>query len=71
MSERDDRLTADEKSEGAPQAALEQELEEGAGPGAVGALDGAAAVGSLGATSTGRGGGVMPSEPPDPRDGAD
>lgn len=70
MSERDNQPPVEHTPEGAPRAALEQELEEGAGPGAVGALDGAAAVGSLGATSAGRGG-VMPSEPPDPRDGAD
>jgi hypothetical protein len=70
MSERDDR-PADEDSREGQQEQLQRDLEEGGGPGAVGALDGAAAAGSMGAVGGGKTDSVIPQEPPDPGIGPD
>jgi hypothetical protein len=70
MSERDDRPTDETRWEGEREA-LARESREGGGPGAVGALDGAAAAGSIGAVSGDKTDSVMPQEGPDPGIGPD
>jgi hypothetical protein len=55
MSERDER----------------PDVEEGATPGTVGALDGAAAAGSVGGVGAAKPDSVMPQEAPDPSIGPD
>jgi hypothetical protein len=69
MSERDDR-TADDTldAESRDQSARSA---EGGDAGAVGALDGTAAVGGLGAVSGSEQDNVMPEEAPDPSIGPD
>jgi hypothetical protein len=67
VSERDDRPGDDE----AAQQHLDTEVEEGGGPGAVGALDGAAAAGSVGAVGDAKRDGAIPREAPDPSIGPD
>ena len=69
MSERDDRPAAENTVEG-QQEHLQEELQDGAGPAAVGALDGPAAIGSLGAVS-GRSDSEIPQAAPDPSIGPD
>jgi hypothetical protein len=70
VSERDDR-PADENSREGAQEQLEASQEEGGGPGAVGALDGAAAAGSIGAVGAAKRDGAIPQEAPDPSIGPD
>jgi hypothetical protein len=70
MSEREDR-SAGERAEEGQEAHLDEDLEEGASPGTVGAAGGGAAAGSLGAVSGPRRNGVMPEEAPDPTVGPD
>jgi DNA-binding response OmpR family regulator len=70
VSERDDR-PADEESFDDGRERPMQDVEEGASPGSVGALDGAAAAGSTGAVGAPKPGSVMPQEAPDPAKGAD
>ena len=70
MSERDDRPAAEETSEG-QQGHLGDELAEGATPGTTGALDGAAAAGSLGAVGGGAKDSLIPEGAPDPSIGPD
>jgi hypothetical protein len=70
MSERDDR-PADESSREGQQEQLATGVEEGGGPGSVGALDGAAAAGSIGAVGGAKSDSVMPQEAPDPSIGPD
>lgn len=70
MSERDDRPAAEETREG-QQEHLVQEMGEGATPGTVGALDGAAAAGSIGGTSAARSDSELPQGAPDPSIGPD
>jgi hypothetical protein len=70
MSERDDR-PADESSREGVREQLSRDEEEGASPGTVGALDGAAAAGSAGAVGAEQPDSVMPQEPPDPSIGPD
>jgi hypothetical protein len=67
VSERDDRRADDE----AAQEHLDTEAAEGGGPGAVGALDGAAAAGSVGAVGEAKRDGAIPREAPDPGTGPD
>jgi hypothetical protein len=70
MSERDDRPAGEGTMEG-QQPHLAQDLEEGASPGTVGAADGVAATGSLGAVAGSPQETVMPEGPPDPTVGPD
>jgi hypothetical protein len=70
MSERDDR-PADESSRENAAELPRRDLAEGGDPGAVGALDGAAAAGSLGAVGSSRPDSVMPQGAPDPSIGPD
>ena len=65
MSVRDDR-TADERSSEAPRAELTGNAVEGGGPDSVGALDGAAVAGGLGAVGSDKPDSVMPHDAPDP-----
>ncbi len=55
----------------ADDGAAAPDVEEGGTPGPVGALDGAAAVGSVGAVGAEKPDGVMPQEAPDPSVGPD
>ncbi len=61
MSERDERRRDEDSAAASP--------DQGATPGTIGALDGAA--GSLGAVGAPKPDGVMPLEAPNPRSGAD
>ena len=70
MSERDDR-PADESSREGVHEQTARAATEGASGGSVGAQDGAAGAGSLGAVSTGKPDSVMPQEAPDPSIGPD
>ncbi len=70
MSERDDRPAGESSTEG-PREQLAREAAEGGGPGAVGALDGAAAAGSLGAVGGGKRESLLPQDAPDPSIGPD
>jgi hypothetical protein len=70
MSEREDRPADENNREGA-QEQLETSQEEGGSPGAVGALDGAAAAGSTGAVGSAKRAGAIPLEGPDPSIGPD
>ena len=70
MSERDDR-PADESSGEGPREQLARGLEEGGAPGAIGALDGTAAAGSLGAVGGGKRESLIPQDAPDPSIGPD
>ncbi len=70
MSERDDR-PADESSREGQRSSLATNMEEGGDPGAVGALDGAAAAGAIGAVGGSQRDSVMPQEAPDPSIGPD
>ncbi len=68
MSERDDRPAAEETTEGREPS---QGLVDGATGTQVGALDGAAAAGGLGAVSGGKRQSAMPTDAPDPTIGPD
>ncbi len=70
MSERDDR-PADESSSEGNQEQLATSQKEGGGPGSVGALDGAAAAGSLGGVGGAKMDSAIPQEAPDPSIGPD
>ena len=70
MSERDDRPADASSREGVHERA-ERAATEGASGGTVGAQDGAAGAGSLGAVSTEKPDSVMPQGPPDPSIGPD
>jgi hypothetical protein len=70
MGERDDARAGDETREGQEEH-LAAELSEGATPGTTGALDGAAAVGSLGAVGGPAPDSELPGSPPDPTIGPD
>jgi hypothetical protein len=70
MSERDDRPADQDDTEGRREEAA-RGLEEGGDAGSVGALDGAAAAGSLGAVGGPKPDSVMPQEAPDPSVGPD
>ena len=70
MSERDDRPADESSTEGSSEH-VAREAEEGGSPGSVGALDGAAAAGSMGAASTRKPDSAMPQEAPDPSIGPD
>jgi len=70
VSERDDRPAGENTTEG-QQKHLDEDLKEGAGPGATGAADGTAAAGSLGAVGSARKGKVIPGGSPDPTVGPD
>lgn len=70
MSERDDR-PADEGSRDGSREQVARSQKEGGGPGAVGALDGAAAAGSLGAVGGSEHDGAIPQQAPDPSIGPD
>jgi hypothetical protein len=64
MTEREERRDAQQQD-------LVEDMEEGASPGAIGAVDGAAAVASAGAVTTGKPDSEIPQDPPDPRTGPD
>ena len=68
MSERDDR-PADAGSRAGSHVQLATSQDEGGGPGAVGALDGAAAAGSLGAVGGRKHDGAIPQDAPTPASG--
>jgi hypothetical protein len=70
MSERDNRPAGEDTQEG-EQAHLAEEAHEGASPGSIGAVDGAAAAGSLGAVSSPGPDSEMPTSAPDPSIGPD
>lgn len=70
MSERDDR-PADETLDAESRRQSAQNTAEGGDASAVGALDGAAAAGGLGAMSSGKPDSAMPQEAPDPSTGPD
>lgn len=70
MSERDDRPVAEETRDD-QQAELQKDLVEGASPGQIGALDGAAAAGSLGAVGEPEVDSDLPTGAPDPSIGPD
>jgi hypothetical protein len=70
MSERDD-LPADESSREGQHEQVARSATEGGSPGTVGASDGAAAAGSMGAASVGKRDSVIPQEAPDPSIGPD
>jgi hypothetical protein len=70
MSERDDR-PADESSREGQHEQVARSAVEGGAPGAVGALDGAAAAGSIGAVGSGKRDSAIPQEAPDPTIGPD
>lgn len=70
MSERDDR-PADESSNEGPREQVARKAVEGGDAGSVGALDGAAAAGGLGAVSDGKRDSLIPQEAPDPSIGPD
>jgi hypothetical protein len=65
MSERDDRPAGEESDD------ARADVKEGATPGTVGALDGAAAAGSLGAVGADKPDSAMPQDAPDPTIGPD
>lgn len=62
---------ADESSRQGEREQLAASQEEGGGAGSIGALDGAAAAGSLGAVGGGRNDRAIPQEAPDPSIGPD
>ncbi|MGH3931497.1 MAG: hypothetical protein ACRDTF_16180 [Pseudonocardiaceae bacterium] len=64
MSERDDRPSGEGAVED-QQFLLAQDLDEGAGPGIIGAADGVAGAGSVGAAAGDSKNAVMPDGPPD------
>ncbi len=70
MSQPDDRPAGAASGE-TDKDTLGGDLREGATPGTTGALDGAAAAGSVGAVSGPSGNGVMPEGAPDPSVGPD
>ena len=70
MSERDDRPAGESSREGRQQE-LQRGQVEGGSAGTVGALDGTAAAGSLGAAGTEKPDSVMPHSAPDPSIGPD
>ena len=70
MSERDDR-PADEASREAPRTQVQEDVDDGGGPGTVGALDGAAAAGSVGGVGAAEPDSLMPQAAPDPSIGPD
>jgi len=70
MSERDDRPAGESSREGVHEEAARAALEGGSAAG-VGAQDGAAAAGSLGAVSSEKPDSVLPQAPPDPTVGPD
>jgi hypothetical protein len=70
MSERDDR-PADESSREGQREQVENSAVEGGSPGTVGALDGAAAAGSIGGVGGAKPDSVMPQGAPDPSIGPD
>ena len=67
----DGRPPIGESSRDGDEDQLARSQEEGGGPGTVGALDGAAAAGSLGAVGGGKDDGAIPEEAPDPSVGPD
>ena len=70
MSERDDR-PADDTLDAESRSRSALNAQEGASAGSIGALDGAAAAGSLGAAGGGERDSGMPEEAPDPSIGPD
>ncbi len=70
MSERDDRPVDESSRENAARAPR-RDAEEGGGPSAVGALDGAAAAGSAGGVGGRKPDSLIPQGPPDPSIGPD